>query len=110
GAGSSCADRPPGRPPWEGGARSEAASRQVNEPVPRPSSLAPGVPPDLEAIVLKALQKDPLGRFASAGEMSQALSSGFALDADVTQPMQTVRMPRGARARAAPAGRHPPTV
>src|SRR5262245_31239745 len=92
-----------GRPPFEGGTPFEVAYRQVNEPVPRPSSLAPGVPPDLEAIVLKALQKDPLGRFASAGEMSQALSSGFALDADVTQPMQTVRMPRVARARAAPA-------
>src|SRR5262249_47544619 len=99
-----------GRPPFEGGTPFEVAYRQVNEPVPRPSSLAPGVPPDLEAIVLKALQKDPLGRFASAGEMSQALSSGFALDADVTQPMQTVRMPRVARARAAPAVGYPPTV
>jgi serine/threonine-protein kinase len=99
-----------GRPPFEGGTPFEVAYRQVNEPVPRPSSLAAGVPPDVEAIALKALEKDPLDRFGSAEEMSQALSRGFAVDVGTTQPMQTVRMPRVAPVRPAPAVGYPPTA
>jgi serine/threonine-protein kinase len=100
-----------GRPPFEGGTPFEVAYRQVNEPVPPPSSVVPGVPADLEAITLKALQKDPLDRFGTAEEMSGVLSRGFGLEADATQPMATVRMPRVGPPRAA-AGRvgYPPTT
>jgi hypothetical protein len=88
-----------GKPPFEGGTPFEVAYRQVNEPVPPPSQVARGVPPDLEAIVMRALQKDPLARYGSAQEMADALAGGFAVDVDSTQRMQTVRMPRVAAAR-----------
>jgi serine/threonine-protein kinase len=41
--------------------------------VPLPSSKRPGVPPELDRIVMKALERDPDRRFASAAEMARAL-------------------------------------
>lgn len=45
----------------------------VNETVPAPSSIARDVPPALDAIVLKALARDPAERFATARELARAL-------------------------------------
>lgn len=44
--------------------------------IPRPSSLNADIPPPLEAVLLKALEKRPDGRYASAREMLRALN-GF---------------------------------
>ena len=41
--------------------------------VPPPSRFAPGISPQLDAIVLKALDRDPEQRWQSAGEMRVAL-------------------------------------
>ena len=43
-----------------------------NEPEP-PSKFAPEVPRDLETIVLKAITREPEGRYGSAGEMAEDL-------------------------------------
>ncbi len=43
------------------------------EPVVPPHRLVEGFPPELEAVILKALQKDPSLRFASASDMLRAL-------------------------------------
>ena len=45
-----------------------------SEPVLPPSSLVKGYPPELEEVVLKALQKDPANRFQTAEEMRLALA------------------------------------
>ena len=42
-------------------------------PIPRPSETRPDVPPALDAIVMKALQRDPALRYASAAEMARDL-------------------------------------
>jgi tetratricopeptide (TPR) repeat protein len=42
------------------------------EPVP-PRRLDPAIPRDLETVVLKCLEKDPAGRYASAGELAADL-------------------------------------
>lgn len=39
-----------------------------------PSKISPEVPPEVDAVVLRALARDPKNRFASAKEMSTALS------------------------------------
>lgn len=44
-----------------------------NAEVIPPSSIAPNIPPELEAIVLRALACDPSNRFQNAGEMHEAL-------------------------------------
>src|SRR5262249_18085452 len=42
-------------------------------PVPPPSRLRPGISPELGAVVLKALERDPDQRWQSAGELRNAL-------------------------------------
>jgi serine/threonine-protein kinase len=62
-----------GRVPFDGEAPVSIALKHVNElPVP-PSQLRPGIPPAIEAVVLKALEKDPNRRFQSAEEFVAAL-------------------------------------
>jgi serine/threonine-protein kinase len=65
-----------GRTPFEGGATTVVLLRQLeDEPVP-PSLRRPGgaLSAELDRIVLRALHKDPARRFASAGEIAQALA------------------------------------
>ncbi len=45
------------------------AGRICNEEVPRPGSIVPDYPPELEAIVLKALARDREARYATAQEL-----------------------------------------
>jgi eukaryotic-like serine/threonine-protein kinase len=54
---------------------SEAATLYaiMNDPIPAPSALRPDVPAALDAIVAKALARDPKDRYASAEEMGAAL-------------------------------------
>ncbi|MCW2993699.1 MAG: pknB [Conexibacter sp.] len=62
-----------GRVPFEGESAVTIALKQVGEaPVP-PSRHNPAVPPALEAVVMKALEKDPARRFADADEFIAAL-------------------------------------
>lgn len=45
----------------------------VNSEIPRPSTRAPGIPPELDNVCLRALQRNPNDRFASARDMARAL-------------------------------------
>jgi serine/threonine-protein kinase len=47
------------------------------EPYPRPSEVSPGYPPELERIVLRALEREPTARYQHANEMLGELE-GFA--------------------------------
>jgi eukaryotic-like serine/threonine-protein kinase len=67
-----------GRVPFEGDSAVAVALKQVSEaPVP-PSRLNPEVPKALDAVVLKALAKDPANRFANADEFIAALDAAEA--------------------------------
>src|SRR3954454_1125426 len=58
-----------GRPPFTGDSPVSVAYQHVREaPVP-PSQIDPEIGPDIDAIVLKALAKDPADRYQSAREM-----------------------------------------
>jgi len=62
-----------GAPPFQADSPVAVAYKHVQEqPVP-PSQVVPGIPPDIEAIVLKAMAKNPANRYATAAEMSEDL-------------------------------------
>jgi eukaryotic-like serine/threonine-protein kinase len=64
-----------GNVPFEAEAAVTIALKQVSEaPVP-PSRINPAVTPELEAVVLRALEKDPADRFADADEFIAALDA-----------------------------------
>jgi eukaryotic-like serine/threonine-protein kinase len=58
-----------GSPPFTGDSPVAVAYQHVRENAPPPSALNPDVPPELDAIVLKAMAKNPANRYQSAGEM-----------------------------------------
>jgi eukaryotic-like serine/threonine-protein kinase len=62
-----------GRPPFMAENPLALASQHVLNDPPRPSTLNGAVPPELDAIVLRALAKRPEGRFQSAAEMRDEL-------------------------------------
>jgi beta-lactam-binding protein with PASTA domain len=63
-----------GRPPFTGDSPVSVAYQHVREaPVP-PSQLDPVITPDIDAVTLKALAKDPLDRYQSAREMKADIS------------------------------------
>ena len=67
-----------GRLPFEGTDSVSVAVKQVNEMPPAPRSINPDIDPVLEAIIMKAIEKDPAQRFANAQEMRQALNDYLA--------------------------------
>ena len=62
-----------GTVPFEGDSVVAIALRHLSEPPRPPSSLVPSISPALDAIVLRALAKDPEQRFADADEFLMAL-------------------------------------
>jgi serine/threonine-protein kinase len=58
-----------GEPPFTGDTPVAVAYQHVREDPRRPSELNPSVTPALDAIVLKALSKNPANRYQSAAEM-----------------------------------------
>ena len=61
------------RPPFTGDSPVAVAYKQVNEAPAAPSSLNPDVPARLDAVVMKALAKNPSNRYQTAEEFSADL-------------------------------------
>jgi eukaryotic-like serine/threonine-protein kinase len=84
-----------GRPPFAGGSSVEIL-RRVCEDLPEPPRRSvPGVPRDLETICLKALEKEPSRRYASARELAVDLESFAEGKSIVARP--TTRLERAHR-------------
>jgi tRNA A-37 threonylcarbamoyl transferase component Bud32 len=66
-----------GRPPFAGDSPVSIAYRHVNEDPRPPSDVAPSVPRELDAVVLRALAKEPDERFATAEEFRTALDAAM---------------------------------
>ncbi len=64
-----------GRAPFRGQNFMETIRQVLENPVPPPSTIRPEIPPNLEQLVLKALDKDQARRYPSAGEFAKALES-----------------------------------
>ncbi|MCM8749063.1 protein kinase [Thermomicrobiaceae bacterium CFH 74404] len=63
-----------GRLPFDADNPIGLAMQHVNAPPPSPRQYNPDLPSQVEAIVLRALAKDPAQRFPSAGALAEALS------------------------------------
>ncbi len=64
-----------GRVPFDGETSVSIAVKHLQEPVPYASSFVPGVPQGLDAIIQKAMQKDPKLRYKSIREMVSELDA-----------------------------------
>lgn len=65
-----------GRPPFEAETAGALIFAHVHERPARPTTmLGRPIPADVEAVVMRALEKDPADRFATAAELALALSS-----------------------------------
>ena len=62
-----------GRPPFEGTDGFAVLIAHARDPVVPPSRVNPGIPEDLERIVLQCLAKDPAERFPCARTLERAL-------------------------------------
>ena len=67
-----------GRVPFEGDTAVSIALQQVSERPNAPSQVNPSVTRALDAVVLRALAKEPANRFGSADEFSRALDAAEA--------------------------------
>src|SRR3712207_2073111 len=67
-----------GAPPFTGDSPVSVAYQHVREDPRLPSSVNPAIPADLDAILLKALSKNPATRYQSAAEMRNDLLRALA--------------------------------
>jgi serine/threonine protein kinase len=64
-----------GRPPFDGDNAVAVAMQHIQDPPTPPSHLNPDIPPALEEIILRCLEKVPEMRFHDGSEMARALES-----------------------------------
>lgn len=64
-----------GTPPFRGASSADVLRAHVSEPVEPPRDRVPGVPADLEAVILRCLAKRPEDRFADARAVAEALAA-----------------------------------
>ena len=62
-----------GRPPFTGDSPMAIAYKQVNATPEAPSSVNPDVPPELDAVVMRALSKNPANRYQTGQEFADDL-------------------------------------
>ena len=78
-----------GRPPFVGESPVSVAYQHVREQALPPSSFDPDIPPEVDAVVLKALAKNREERYQSASEMRQDIHRVLS-GQQVTAPMAAV--------------------
>ncbi len=88
-----------GRAPFQGTTPHATLHAVIYEPPPPPRQVAPGLPAAVEAVVLKAIAKEPDRRFQRGADMAAALRAAVA-----------GRAPRAAKERTKAAPRRSPVV
>ena len=83
-----------GRPPFIAQTIPEAYTKHAHGKPPEPRSLAPDLPPDLDALILRLLAKDPADRCVSMGQVTRELEA----IANGTDPSAVARESRPMRA------------
>jgi serine/threonine protein kinase len=80
-----------GRPPFHRDEAMAVMYAQLSEPPPMLGSLRPGLPPDVDEVLRRALAKAPEDRYPSCGEFADALRVALGLqryNSDTASPSQ----------------------
>ncbi len=64
-----------GRPPYVGTSALDVLSKVLDDPAPRVRAVLPDAPPELAAIVDRALMRDPSSRYPNAGEVAKEIGA-----------------------------------
>lgn len=71
-----------GRLPFEGDTPLALAIKQINAPLPPPREVNPNIPETVEAVLVKALAKEPEHRFQSVAHLNSAFHDALAVVID----------------------------
>jgi hypothetical protein len=77
-----------GAVPFDRAGEFERVEAHLNDPIPSARAANPEIPEQLDAVIARALAKDPAGRFASAGELATALDRALAHVQDPVAPTE----------------------
>ncbi len=81
-----------GRLPFDGESVGDLLVKICTAPVPQPSQVVPGIPPNFDAWFMRALEREPDRRFANVTELSDALcfAAGIATRSAQGAPLSNV--------------------
>lgn len=83
-----------GKVPFAGESAISVGFKQIHDDPPSPCSLNPGISTELERVILKALQKEPLQRYSSCSELKQDLQRAVQLPVTTSQAADYQEPPR----------------
>lgn len=77
-----------GRVPFDDASAMSVALKHISDPPPPPSELNPNVPPEVEQVLLRVLDKEVSNRYESAREFVNALEMAFDMleDSNIAPP------------------------
>lgn len=61
-----------GSPPYRADSASMLVTAHLMDPIPKPSTLRPGIPRAFDAVIARGMAKKPEERYASAGDLARA--------------------------------------
>lgn len=82
-----------GRLPFQAESHTAMALKHLTEPPPAVTEFNPGVPAQLEQIILKVLSKEPAGRYRTAGQLGRILTTYRQRSLADTGPVAAVSAP-----------------
>jgi len=91
-----------GRPPFEGEGMGDIIAAHIREPAPAPSSVAPEVAPNVDALVLRCLAKAPADRYQTMLELAAAIGQMLPYLTSPESPTQYFQVYQGAPTPAPP--------
>jgi len=91
-----------GEVPFQGTSPLAVAMQQLHDPPPPPSSLQPSLSAATDAVILRALEKDPTKRWPTVTALAEALSGSGPVDRTASGPLTPGAWPVAKSSSAAP--------
>ncbi len=98
-----------GTKPYQADTPMAVVVKHINDPLPRPSSIIPGMPVEVDHLLIKALAKEPENRYADMATFAKALekitsnvveiSAGRQVAQELTYDELAVEVPKSAQQR-----------